>query len=119
MRVPYAGQDARIGERALQGAVFAPQGSRECLRGRFQRLDPPGVVLVQRRFPSDDVQRRSLMAAGLGEEQAATGEIEGRVAPLSGDHRAWVPPLKATRDHEVHDDEEVVFQPHDDPLAKA
>ena len=119
MRVPYAGEDAWIGERALQGAVFAPQGSRECLRGCLQRLDSPGVVLVQGRFSPDDVQRRPLVAAGLGEEQAAAGEIEGRVAPLSGDHRAAVPPLKAPCDHEVYDDEEVVLQPHYDALAEA
>ena len=99
MRVPDPGQDARVGQRALQGAVLAADCGREGFGGGVQRLDPARVVLAKRPLAADHVQRRALVTAGLGEEQAAVPKIEGRVTPLAGDDHPGVPPLEAPRDH--------------------
>ena len=46
------------------------------------------------------------------------GEIEGRVTPFARDRGTRIPPLKAPRDHQVDNGEEIVVQAENHPLPK-
>ena len=59
--------------------------TRNAAASRLEHLQPAGVVLLQRVVGgADQVQRRALRAALLGEQHRAAREVESREAPGAG-----------------------------------
>ena len=71
-------EQARVGERALQGVVLGGECQAELLDRRVQHLEPAGVERRERGLALDDVERRALPRARLGELQRSGRELEGR-----------------------------------------
>ena len=69
-------EQARIRERALERVRLAPERLGELRERRLHRLDSSGVERAQSRLAVDDVHRRALLRARLGEEERAAREVE-------------------------------------------
>ena len=80
---------------------------------------PPRIVLAERVFAADDVDRRAALRSGLGEHERAVVEVERGQAELAGNLRAGGEPLEAAGDHQMDDEEELAFESEDDPFAEA
>ena len=61
----------------------------------------------------------SLLWAGFGEEQGSTWEVEGGQADPGWDFRPGWFPVEAAGDHQVGEEEEVVFEGEDDSFSEA
>ncbi len=116
--VADAAEEARIGERALDGVVLGDEAGREGLAGRRHDVDAAGVERRQRGAAGDDVQRRAPLLAGLGEGERAAVELEESQRVRRG-RLAGREPAQAAGDHEMDDDEEVAGEGEDDALAEA
>src|SRR5205807_2590150 len=82
IRVADAGDDARVGERALQRVVLTAKRGEQIVRGDRERLDAAGIERAEFTLIGENVQRCTLPAGRLGEEQRARREIERREADL-------------------------------------
>ena len=65
--VPNPREQARVGQRALQGVVLAAQRDSKGHEVRLQHLDASTVVLTQRVFALGDVQRCAPCGASFRE----------------------------------------------------
>ena len=75
---------------------------------RVQHLETLGIERGKRRFAAHDVNRRLPLRPCLGEDDRSGRKVERRQANLSGNRRAGIPPAQPARNHQVHDDEELV-----------
>jgi hypothetical protein len=75
-------------------------------------------VLTQRGLAAGQVQRGPALGAGLGQDERARREVERGQAHLAGDAGAGRFPVQAARNHQVDDDEQLVFERDDDALAE-
>ena len=112
--VADAGEEARIGERALEGVVLAFNRAGELRQIRFEDLDAARVHRLQRRLALHQMQRGAPLRAGLGERQRAVLELEERERAA----RLLAGPVQAAGDHQVQHEEELVLEPEDDALAE-
>ena len=78
---------------------------------------PPGSCAAQALPAADEEQGRAVLRAGLGQDQAAVREVEGRQRALARELRAGAFPVEAAGDHEMEDQPEIVVEPDRDPLA--
>ena len=108
----------RVGEGTLQRVVLARQHAPEVLQATFQHLDAAGIVLPQILGAAYDMQRRALDGAGLGEDQGAGRQVEGRQAQLARNPGLCRTPAEPPGDHQVEDQIEIALQLEDDPLAQ-
>ena len=108
----------RVGEGTLQRVVLARQHPPEVLQTAFQHLDAAGIVLPQVAGAAYDMQRRALDGAGLGEDQGAGRQVEGRQAQLARNPGLCRTPAEPPGDHQVEDQIEIALQFEDDPLAQ-
>ena len=92
--VADAGEEARVGQRALDDVVLACQRLAEGLRARFERLDPSPIEFLQSRFPARQIQRSSLLRARFREEKSPVLEIESRERGFPADLRAAGLPVR-------------------------
>ena len=63
--VADAAEEARVGERSLQGAVLLPYRGGEFLRRRGENLDAAAIEIAQSRGAVDEVQGRTLLVGRL------------------------------------------------------
>src|SRR5205085_9009940 len=112
-------EEARVGERAFQRVVLAHERLAEALERGLERFRPPAVHLAHRLFAAHEMDGGALLARYLGEHDGARVEIESGEPDLAWDLRSGVEPSQPSRDHEVHDEEEVAFQLEDESLADA
>jgi hypothetical protein len=87
-----------------------------CRRG-VQDLDAAPVERGRRGPAAHEMERRALLGAGLGEKQGPVLEIEGSKTEPSGQLRAAILPVQTARHHQVQDQEQIVLEREDDPLA--
>jgi hypothetical protein len=76
-------------------------------------------VLGQRRLAARQVDRRSLLRSGLGQQKGSGLEVKRGEAELAGELGAQISPPEPARDHQVDDHERLVLQLEDDALAEA
>ena len=113
--VADAGEDAGVGEGALEGAVLGGEGLLEGFGGEGEDVEAAGVEVGEGGFALDEVEGGAALGAGFGEDEGAVGEVEGgevvAAAELGWRSRFAVElasPVEAAGDHEVEDEEEVV-----------
>jgi len=108
--VADAGEDARIGEGALERPVLGGDRPAEAVEIGPQNLQPAGIVLRQGLLAPDHVERRPFLGAHLGQQKRAVGEVERCEAVFARDLDQLAPlrhpPPEAPGDHEVEDEEE-------------
>src|SRR5580765_5869892 len=63
------------------------------------------------------MNRRALLGPRFGQEQCSVGKIEGRLAIFTGDLRAFRFPVKSSGDHQMNDQEKIVFELENDALT--
>ena len=117
VRVADAAQEPRVGERALEGVALAGERRAEGCEVGVEHLEAAGVEGRHGRRPAHDVQRGALLRARLREHQRAGRKLERGKSHLPRDARAGRPPVKAARDHQMEDEEEVALELEDDALA--
>ena len=98
--------------------VFQPQALGELGDARPQDFETAGIVLGERFFSPDDVQRGALLRRRFGHQQRAVGEIKRRQADAARHLRTPFAPPKSTRDHQVEDHENVALELPDDAFAE-
>ena len=69
--------------------------------------------------PPHDVKRCAALGSRLGQRKRAAGEIEQRERDSSRRLLIVGEPAQAAGDHQVNDEEEIVFEREDDALADA
>ncbi len=119
VRVADPREERRVGERALERMPLAAERVRELRARTCERLETAGIEGRERRLAGDDVERRAPRGAGLGELQRALDEVEGRETDALRQRRPRRLPLEASRDHEMHDEEEISLAREHDPLSHA
>ena len=73
---------------------------------------------AERRRAAHHVARRPLLCTRLGEHERPGGEVErGEIDP-AGEPCRGRSPVETARDHEVDDEEELVFELDDDALPE-
>ena len=115
-----AAQQVRIGQRALQRVILARQRLAELLDGRRQHFEAAGIVrreLPLRRAPDTatrgaSIPLRSGSASPLSKSKCGETDLAGNLG--AGRSRN----LKRPGDHQVDDQEQIVFELPDQPLAK-
>jgi hypothetical protein len=115
--VPDTVEQARVGEGALQGVGLRLQRGPKGGEVGGENVESTGVVRGERCGAAHHVQRRPVLLARLGEEQGAARKIERGKADLAGRLGAPFPPLESPGDHQMKDQEDLVFHLPHDPLA--
>ena len=98
---------------------FAGERAAKRLDVDLEDLEAARVVLAKRRLALDQVERRPLLRAELGERQRAFRKIERgqRIAAAELGGRLF--PVQAPVDHQVQDEPQVVLEAERDALAEA
>ena len=98
--------------------VLPLQRLRECREIGLHDFEPSSIVLGERVDPAHDVERCLSFRTCLGEDQRALGEIEREESYLARNRGPGRFPSKASRDHQVKDEEQVSFRLEDNPFAE-
>src|SRR6185437_3326093 len=112
-------EQSRVGERAFERMVLAPQPLRELRETRFEDLDAARVLQLQIVLPLYDVKRGPTLGSGFGQRERAALECK------LGQHRAAPPrrtplePVQAARDHQMQDQPKIALEPDRDALSNA
>ena len=111
----------RRGSVSARFSVWFSRGERAAKRldVDLEDLEAARVVLAKRRLALDQVERRPLLRAELGERQRAFRKIERgqRIAAAELGGRLF--PVQAPVDHQVQDEPQVVLEAERDALAEA
>ena len=67
IRIADAGEQVRIGKGSFERVILATQYVAKGVEIGFENFQSPWIVVGQRLFAAHDVQRGSLLGAGLGE----------------------------------------------------
>src|SRR4029453_1628568 len=118
--VADAAQQAGIGKGALEGMVLASERVREARQVGVENLEPARTGVGEGGCgPARCEERgRAWAGAGFGEQQGAGRKVEGDKPALGRCAGAWRTPVQAPGDHEVQDEEQLVFERDDEALAE-
>src|SRR5436190_4136831 len=119
IRVADAREDVRVGQRALERVVLTGDGAAELLRVAGEGIDPARVERLKRRLTPQEVYRRALLRARLGQRQRARREVEGGETDLTRHLGAAGLPVKPSRNHQVDREVQIAFELEEDALAQA
>ena len=86
--VADTGEDAGVGEGALEGAIFGGEGFLEGGGRDGEHVETAGVEFGEVLFTLDQVERRAACGAGFGEDEGAVGEVEGGEVGAAAEFRA-------------------------------
>ena len=76
--VADAAEDARVGEGALEGAVFGGERGAKGFEVASEKTSmPPGSMARMARFAGEEMQGCAALGAGFGEDERAGGKVEG------------------------------------------
>ncbi len=117
--VAHAADEARIGEGALEGAVFLGEGGAEACEIGGEDLDAAGIDRAQALFAAHYVEGGAALAAGFGKGEGSAGEVEGGEGVAAGEFGLGGLPVEASGDHEVEYQPEIAFDTDGDALADA
>ena len=118
VRVADAAQQLRIGQRALERVVALREPLRERRKVEWRDLESAAIVLGERRFAVDDVERRAALAARLGQRQRSRCKLERCEHRPSRTFRTRLVPVQPAGDHEVQDQPEIACEADRDTLAE-
>src|SRR5688572_13796790 len=99
--------------------VLAREPLRKLRACGFENLEPATLELNERFFSANEPQGSAALRARFGQDQCAIREIECSEADLAGDFGGRFQPPQPARDHQMDDEEEIVFQLEDDSLPHA
>ncbi len=116
--VADAGEDARVGERALERVVLGGEHRAERLERRAHHLDSAAIVRSKRVLAFDQVERGPLLGARLAQDERARREVEGGEPDLPRQLGARFLPGEATGDHQVDHQVQVAVEVDHDALAE-
>jgi hypothetical protein len=119
VRVADAGEDAWVGEGALEGAVFDGEGGAESFDVGSEDFDSAGVYLFCGGFVGEEIKRGSALGAGFGKDEGAVGKVEGGEVVAASEFGAKRAPVEAAGNHEMEDEPEAIVELEDDSLADA
>ena len=119
IRVADSAEDVGVGQRSLQRVILLSQSRGEGWLVGGQHLEALRIVRRERRFTADDMNRGLTFGSSFGQQQGPVREIEGSQPDLSGNRRAGLAPSEPAGDHQMDDDEEVLVEGKDNPLAQA
>ncbi len=74
--VADAGEDARVGEGSLEGAVFGGEGGAEAFEVGGEDVDSSGVDFFGGGLVGEEVEGGSALGAGFGKDEGAIGKVE-------------------------------------------
>ena len=117
--VADAGEDARVGEGALEGAVFGGEGGAEGCEVGGEDFNAAGVHVFEGGLALENIEGGSALGAGFGEDEGAVGEVEGGEIVAASEFCAERAPVEAAGDHEMKDEPEAVVELEDDAFADA
>src|SRR5207244_3097041 len=100
-------EQRRIGECPLHGVILTPQHGGKRLRRRIEHLESAAVELGERALAPNQVERRALLRASLGEDERAVRKVKRGQPDLRRYLRAEGPPLQAPGDHQVQYEKEL------------
>ena len=63
------GENARVGQCALEGTIFTGKGFTEGFRGRGKDVNATGVEVGKRLFAANEMQRCPAFGAGFGKDE--------------------------------------------------
>ena len=88
--VAHAADEARIGEGALEGAIFEGEGGAEGVESRFRRkdFDAAGIDVAEGLLAAEEMERGAAFGAGFSEDERAGRKVKARAAP--GGRRVWL-----------------------------
>ena len=116
--VADAGENVRVGERALERVALGGERGVELPRRRLERFQPARIVGGEGVGVGDRMERGALLGSRLGEHQAAPREVEGEQRVAAADRGPGRAPVEATGDHQVEDQERPPLEREDDPFAQ-
>src|SRR5439155_12065864 len=114
-----AAEEARIGERPLKRVALADERRAKVLDVRLEHLEAAGVVGLESRLATDQIERSALLRARFGDQQRPARKIEGCEPDLPGRLRSARAPAKPAGDHQVEDEKELGLERDDEALAEA
>ena len=117
--VADAGEDARVGEGSLEGAVFGGQCGAEFFEIGGEDVDAAGIDGLHVFFVAEEVEGGAAFGAGFGEDERAIGEVEGGEIVAAAEFGSEGAPVEAAGDHEVKDEPEAVVEFDGDAFADA
>src|SRR5208283_3917861 len=107
-----------VGKRALQRVVGGRQSLPETRRVRCENFQPSGIERLKSRLACHQMERGTLLRAGLGPKQGSVGKVKRSQSARWGYFAASFFPMQASRDHEVQHEPNVVLEADGDALAK-
>ena len=110
------GQEARIGQRALDRVALARQRLRNSARVDPGTSRPPRSKAPRRRASGDEMQGSAALRPGLGQHERSLREVERARPDRRPTGRAARLPVEASRDHQMEDEEEVALEREDEPF---
>ena len=75
--VADAGEDAGVGEGALEGVIFRRESGAKGLEGEGKDVEAAGIELGESGLALDEVEGGAALGAGFGEDEGAVREVEG------------------------------------------
>ena len=118
-RIANAAEETRIGERPLDDMALADERVAKALEVGVENFKTSRIVGAEAVLAANDVERRPLLRARLGDEQCPLGKVERRQSDLPDGLRAARSSPKPPCDHQMKDEKEIVFEGKDDPLPEA
>src|SRR6516164_3543712 len=108
-----------IGERPLDGMALADQRVAKAPEIGVENFQTARIVGAEAILTANDMERRPLLRARLGDEQRPIWEVERRESDLPDGFHATRSPAKAPGDHQMKNEKEIILEREDDPLAEA
>ena len=117
--VAAAGEDARVGEGALEGAIFPGEGQAEGFEAAVEDFQAAGVDFSQGGFRPEEEEGCAPFGASFRQLQRSGGEVKSGEGVAAGELGCGGTPVEAAGNHEVQDEPDVVFEAEGDALADA
>jgi hypothetical protein len=99
--------------------ALADQRVAKALEVGVENFQTARIVGAEAALAANDVERRALLRARLGDEQRSLREIERRESHLPEGLCAARSPAKPPGYHQMKNEKEIILEREDDPLAEA
>src|SRR5579872_5833940 len=117
--VANTADDSRIGQSALERAVFRGQRSAERLESAGEDINAARINGLQVLLTVENIQRGAMLAASFGEHKRTVGKIKGGETLPPSQFCSTLPPVQTTGDHQVQDHPQIALNADSNPLPDA
>ena len=115
--VANTAEEARVGQRALEGAILNRKRLAKAFFIDREDVDASGIHRTQVFFSAKKIERGAALGAGLSENQGAVGKIEGGEVVAAFQAHSGRLPVQAPGDHEMEDEPEIAIEAEYDAFA--